>query len=365
MILQEEKQIIDIEKNKKSKLKDILNADIKDIKLFSRKDKKKSNDTKNKIEVVSFDVSEDFIRVVVGKFYKNELIISKCISEPTTINTVEDGKIINEQLLLEQIKNILSNYKIKAKYGSFTTNSTLIINREVIIPKVNEDEMDTVVSFEISKYLPINLNDYTLQSMILDELEEGGIERLKIHTICYPEKIARGYYDFLKKLNLRPLALDVKFNSLNKIIGYSQEINDEDYEIMDTNAFIDIGANFTEINIYTNNRLDFTRIIKLGYKNIGGHSLNNTNNYDVDYLIEEIERIFQFYKNKTRGNKIDRIYLLGEGSRIKDIDGYMYDRLKVKSDTINNIGFVEFKSKDNYENEMYKYLNAMGTIIRL
>lgn len=364
--------MVDVEQEvevKKNSLKDILSLDIKDIlkkdiKLNFKKEKKVKSLETNK-EIVSFDIGEDFIKIVVGKYNKDNLIISKCIETFTPKDSVYDGKIINEEILINHLEDVLENNNIKAKYGSVTTNSTLIINREMVIPKVEKDEVDTVISFEISKYLPINLNDYIVQTIVLDDIEIDGIEKQKVHTICYPEKIARSYNDLLKELDLKPFSLDIKFNSLNKIINYSQEINSNDYEVMNNNVFIEIGSISTDINIYNSKGIDFTRIVKLGYKNIEEFDIDKNISFGVDSLIEEVDRIFQFYRNRVRGNRIDKVYLLGEGSRLDGLDKYMEDKLGVSVEAIDNIGFVEFKSKAKYDNEMYKYLNAMGTIIRL
>lgn len=350
-------------KLKKNKLKNLMTMDLKDIKNKSKVKKKKIKDNKNKI--VSFDIDEDYIKIVEGRYYKKDLLIYKCIEVETPEYCISDGKIINPEILITKLKQSLSKNKIKAKHACVTTNSTQIINREMIIPKVEDDEIETVINYEISKYLPINLNDCIVENLIIDEIEVDGVEKLKIYTVCYPEKMARSYFDLIQALNLKPYSLDIKFNSLNKIINYSQVINDEDYYFEASNAFINIGAVATEINIYKEGKIDFTRIIRQGYKTLEEYENTHQNESGVEQLIEELERIFQFYKNRVMGTRIEKIYLLGEGSREENLDAYMSERLGISVETIEDIGFIDFKRKRKYEDEVYKYLNAMGTIIRL
>lgn len=360
MILIEEKH------DKESKVKQLMNLDIKDlvsnIKKKSKSRKKIVKPNKNKI--VSFDIDEEFIKIVVGRYRDEEIKIYKCIEVSTPSGCIDDGKIINHESLLITLNDALLENKIKVKYGSVTTNSTQIINREIIIPKVEDDEIETVVNYEISRYLPINLNDCIIQTLIIDEIEIEGEEKLKVHTICYPEKMARDYYDLIHGLKLNPYSLDIKFNSLNKVINYSQDINDTNYDMYNSQVFIDIGPVATDINIYKEGKIDFTRIIKQGYKTLEAYEVQYENGTGVELFIEEIQRIFQFYRNKVRGNKIDKVYLLGEGSRVDNLDKYMSQRLDTNVESIETVGFVEFKSK--YDNdEIYKYLNAIGTIIRI
>lgn len=339
--------------------KKLFKFNIKKLNISSNANKKHNRKTEKNI--VSFDIDEDFIRIVVGRFTKQKVIVKKLVEAKTPEDCINDGKIINFDGLLSELEDLISKNKIKGKYGSFTTNSTLIINREIMIPKVEEDEFETVVNYEISKYLPINLNDYVIETLVMENIENE--ERVKAYTVCYPKKMARSYLDILKELNLKPYSLDIKFNSLNKIINYSQDINSSDYKIDEQNAFIDIGAKYTDVNIYRSGEVDFTRMIKLGYKSYDENI--HSSEQQLEYLVEEIERILKFYKNKVRGNKIDKIYLLGDGSRLKGIENYISNRLSIKAEAINQIGFVEFSSKNTNIKDIYKYLNAIGTIIRM
>lgn len=167
------------------KLKELMNLDIKDIKInFNKKDKRK----KNNKNIISFDIDEEFIHIVEGKYHKNTLTLIKMIDVLTPTNSINDGNIINEEIIIDVIQDALEANKIKSKYASFTTNSTLLINREMIIPVVKEDEIETVINFEISQYLPINLQDYIIQSIVLEEIEINGIDKLKVNTTCYPKK---------------------------------------------------------------------------------------------------------------------------------------------------------------------------------
>ena len=122
------------EENKKSlKLKSILNTDLKDLKL-----KLPQNINFNKIipekkkKVVAFDLGSSTIKIVQGTYYKNELTIDKYIKIPSPKDAVIDGEIKKDDELAIRISEVLKSNNIKAKHGICTTNSTLIINREIL-----------------------------------------------------------------------------------------------------------------------------------------------------------------------------------------------------------------------------------------
>ncbi|AQR96895.1 type IV pilus assembly protein PilM [Clostridium saccharoperbutylacetonicum] len=381
------------EKNKKKiDIKAILNMDLGIVKkklLKNLKNTKQTNLSLKKRKVIAFDMGSSTIKIVEGLYYKNSLTIDKYIKIPTPKDAIVDGEIKKEVELHKKLSQVLKENGIKTKDAICTTNSSLIINREIMIPKVEEEEMDTVVRYEIQQYLPINLEDYILQGTILEELEVDGVKKLNVRVIAYPEKVARGYYNLLLKLELKPYALDVNYNAVNKfinLIGITKEYENNTNEAV---AFIDLGASTIDVNIYKNNQLDFTRIIKdcgneidemlresNGLQSNEVEKFKNSNidlseefelinirtRAIVDEWIEKIEKIIQFYKNRNKGNEINNIIIFGGSSKIKGMEKYMTDKLGIMTE-IKGISKIAFKSNDDGK-PIDDYINAIGSVIR-
>ncbi|OOM71678.1 type IV pilus assembly protein PilM [Clostridium sp. BL-8] len=383
------------EKKKTLNIKELLNMDLKDLNLskdlfkINKSNKRKRIEKKKKI--IAFDIGSFNTKIVVGMYYKGDLTIDKYIVIPTPKDAIVDGEIKKEEELVIRLREALNENGIKAKDAICTTNSTLIINREIIIPKVQEEEMNTVVRYEIQQYLPINLDDYVLQVTILNEEEIGGVEKLNVRVIAYPEKIAREYYNFLTKLDLKPYVLDVNYNAVNKFINITEINNKCEYNSRDSVAFIDMGASSIDVNIYKNGQLDFTRIIKAGGNDVD-EFLRDTNklvfeeidrvkveNIDllseddfvsiqiksiVDEWIDKIEKIIQFYKNKNLENKVDRIFIFGGSSKLNGFEKYISDKIGVKTKRIQGIFRMTFKSDDDNK-PIDDFINVIGSVIRL
>lgn len=321
------------EKKKSFDIKALMNMDLKDIKKIIPKKSIKFNKLtpEKKKKVVAFDMGSAIIKIVEGTYYKNQLTIDKYIKMQTPKNAIIDGEIKKLDELVLRIGEVLKENNIKVKDGICTNNSTLIINREILIPKVEDEELDTVVRYEIQQYLPINLDDYILQVTILNEENVNGVDKLNVRVIAYPDKIAQGYYNLLIKLQLKPYVLDVNYNAVNKFINYTPLDNNYEYKENDSVALIDIGASFINVNIYKNEKLDFTRIIKAGGNDINSYlnemegmkfdeseefKINKVNLLDkddsknievkniADEWIEKIEKIIQFYRNKNIENNL-------------------------------------------------------------
>lgn len=386
---------VEIEEKKKSiDFKALMNMDLKELnKKFSKKmgnKSKKINLPEKKRKVVAFDMGSSSIKVVEGTYYRGVLAIEKYITIPTPKNAIIDGEIKKEVELCEQLRKMLKENGIKAKYGTCTTNSSLIINREILIPKVSDEEMETVIRYEIQQYLPINLNDYILQGTFINEQEAAdGTKKLNIRVTAYPDKLAQGYYNLLLKLDLKPYALDVNYNAINKFINLTGIISEVGYTEENAVAFIDLGSKSIDVNIYKNGQLDFTRIIKdcgdeidemlMEKNNLKPSEVERfkTKNIDlneelepvniltrqiVDEWIEKIEKIIQFYRNRNMNNQLNDAIIFGGSSKIKGMEEYMTQRLGIKTKT-KKIPKVVFKSNDDGE-PVDDYINAIGSIIR-
>lgn len=352
-------------------------------------------------EVISIDIGSEKIKFVVGRYSKNKLILEKIFTVNTPEGSTSDGNILNTMVLSKTIEKAIKDIlgeKSKIKEVNITSNSTTIINREIIVPKAAEDELDTLVRYEIAQYLPINLDDYILQYNVVDEVKQEEVSKFKVLVITYPNKLAKQYYEVINTAKLKANILDVTFNSIRKLLANTTSINEREYNKEDSIALIDMGAETLNVNIYNGGQMDFTRIIKSGgslidrdiarklgitlkeaeVKKIGLSNINysafeenseellvnNTIANIVDEWVEELNRIIQFYRNKKMGNKIDRIYIYGGNSNLKGIDEYLASKMNLSVERLSSFNNVVINDNINKE-ELNLYLNAIGSIIRL
>ena len=383
-----------------SKFKDLGSMDIKDIIKLLKKDKsslsyekqvKKKAKEKAKL-VLSIEFGNNSIKFVEGKFQKGKLYINKTFQAPTPEGTVSDGKITNKQLVVETLKFLIQQNNIKAKDVIFTTNSSSIINREIVIPKVKLDEMETVIRYEIQQYLPINLDEYIIQFIVLDEVNDGKDEKLKVSVTSFPQKIAAEYYNIINDLDLNPYVLDVEYNSINKLVDYCGFLEEQE-DRQGSIAFIDMGAAYISVTIFKNKKLDFTRMIKVGGDdidyalsqrlNVSIKSAETIKIRDVELLdsenvnenapiikdiinqiLDELDRILRFYNNKS-DIKVSNIFIYGGIAKIKGINKYMEERFNIPVEKIEYFKNIEYTSQENIDDNISQYLNAIGAIIRL
>ena len=132
-------------------------------------------------------------------------------------------------------------------------------------------------------------------------------------------------------------------------------------------VLMDINNNHTSISLYVLSRI-LASIEDGVYNRFGfsciGYDDNKLIQKVVDEVLEELERIIQFYRNKSNSS-IDKLYVFGGLSRFKNMDIYLGEKLNIKSSKINEIKNVNLGNDALFTKDLSLYLNAIGAIIRV
>lgn len=374
-------------KETKETFKDILHKEIVFPKIKKNYKKKEKKLILHR-ELVTFDIGARFIKVVEGRVDASGIRIKRAFTVDTPKDSVNDGVILNKLSILKVIKQLIDEKKIKTKKAIFINNGTSIINREISIPKIYDEDLTTLVTFEIQKFLPINMNDYVIQYYDPCDSKEDT-EKQNILSIIYPHKMAKQYYDLCKECKMIPVALDVSFNSIKKLMEYSMT------EVMEKNtiATIDIGYEDLYISIYEKGTLKFTRIVRKGCKQIDEYISEHSKvtveeaeimrndigiNHEaeaechgtyeviiehVEDWVSEINRIIQFYKNKNQGYGVEKIFIYGGGAMMTNMDKYLEDKLNLKVRKLNELSRITLP-KNQEDFKLSLYLDSIGALLR-
>lgn len=347
-------------------------------------------------QLISIDIGSKNIKVVIGKKHVNSVKVNKVYTIPTPLVSFEDGVITDSIKIKEALLTVPEIRDGKIKNTVVTTKSTAIVQREIVVPKADGKELDSVVKYELDKYLPINMEEYVLQYVITGNVTEGNMTKLKLRVVAYPKNIVESYYKLFKELKLKPVAMDISSNSVVKLINGKNklDINNENYDSSANVIFIDLGNENCNILFTSDRKYEFSRIIPYGGKFINMNIKKgllvsmeqaeeiklklaelNQNSEPTFEMVEinvkealriltsEIDRIIEFYKNKNSGSKIDKIILCGGGSNLLSIEDYFSKALSIPTFKLESISSVEMP-RDS-ENDINMYLNAIGALIRL
>lgn len=370
--------------------------------------------------MLSIDIGSHSIKMVVGKYEKNTVTINKVVTIETPIDTFYDGEIIDMLPLKEAIAGALHNHRIKATKTVCTLESTSIITREIDMPAVKYEQMKGMLEFEIEQYLPIEIDQYIIQYKLLETFKDGELEKTKVLVTALPKKIAGDYLHLIESLGLKPIALDIHSNGVDKVFAGSVKINGVNDFSNKTIAIIDLGH--TQINIIMIEKgiFKFNRLLKVGGKDIDANICNfldlslqeaglrkkeikdinegdhhftaagsegvgeeiangyleketedfsstsrlmNIVKTSIDNWVGEIEKVFKYYTTRNTGNVIDEIYIYGGSGELGGMPSYLEGTFNIPTYKINAISNLNRENNGTNIN-IASYVNNIGALIR-
>jgi len=385
---------IDVENSKKES---IWNRDIKlrDLKFKRIKKVDDSKPAKPKsIRLVSLDIGSSDIKIVEGQVKGGKLKVYNMRKIKSPEDIIQDGELFNEESILLKLKEEMKTSGVRTKNIALVSSSSTIISREIIVPYVeNNEELKTLVNYEIEQFLAINLNNYVIQFMRLEEVMVDEVRKQKIFTIIYPKNLIESYRNLAEKLLLNPYALDISNNSIRKLSSIADIYNVDLINKEESILYLDLGYKSVDLSIVNNNKLEFIRVMPIGgieidrfiadfngismeeaeeikktQVEVGKHRKENQLNDGVVEVIEgwleDLNRIIQFYTNKSNGKKISHIYLYGGTSKLRGIDEYISLKTGIETTKIITANNIEF-SKNVNTKTIEEYVNALGALVRL
>lgn len=159
-------------------------------------------------KILSIEVEASQVRVAEIEVRGKKGRIYNCFCIPAPQGAVEDGQIRDTKSLGEILKDELSQRKIKTKKVYFSTGSTRIASREVRIPFVKTNRIQSIVEANATDYFPIDVSKYVLSYSVIDvesqKPENEKEETKQYHLMVYaaPKAISAAYAEFAENAGL-------------------------------------------------------------------------------------------------------------------------------------------------------------------
>ncbi len=271
--------------------------------------------------------------------------------------------------LIKELNEKLRQKKIKTEKVIVTLGDRSVISREMVLPKVEEDKMKGMVSYELQEFLPIDPHQYLIDFKVVDLIKVGEIEKYRLIVAALPKKEGHYYHSLVQEMGKDPVVLDIASNGISKMFDRPMKINGKMREIESrTYAYIDIGYSSIKLHIIENGILKFTRSIDGGIQPVA-HNFDEKHIPDARSLelakkwISSLEQMFKFYTSRETNRKIDHIFLYGGGSLIPGIDKQFSESIGLSTEVIDDIENIDLHKDCTYFS-LPLFLNSVASLIR-
>ena len=358
-------------------------------------------------KILSIEAEASQIRVAEVEVRGKKGRIYNCFCIPAPQGAVEDGQIRDTKTLGENLKAELSQRKIKTKKVYFVTGSTRIASREVRIPFVKANRIQSIVEANATDYFPIDVSKYVLSYSVIDvesqRLEDGKEETKQYYLMVYaaPKAISAAYSEFAENAGLTMTGITYTGDSIYHSV--------KDKYAKGTHILVKVEYTGTSITVIRDGELTLQRNINYGVDSAAetvrafpefGDRLDANEALDVlcsrkcinpfldmesfdeeisdedrkletaraevteslRYLIGNISRIMDYYISRHTDTNFDSIVCCGLGAQIKGLMQLLTNELGQQVDVLQEFkNFALPASGDTQEVCLYAAVLSPGT----
>lgn len=358
-------------------------------------------------KILSIEAEASQIRVAEVEVRGKKGRIYNCFCIPAPQGAVEDGQIRDTKTLGENLKAELSQRKIKTKKVYFATGSTRIASREVHIPFVKANRIQSIVEANATDYFPIDVSKYVLSYSVIDvesqKSEDGKEETKQYYLMVYaaPKAISAAYSEFAENAGLTMTGITYTGDSIYHSV--------KDEYAKGTHILVKVEYTGTSITVIRDGELTLQRNINYGVDSAAetvrafpefGDRLDANEALDVlcsrkcinpfldmesfdeeisnedrkletaraevteslRYLIGNISRIMDYYISRHTDTNFDSIVCCGLGAQVKGLMQLLTNELGQQVDVLQEFkNFVLPASGDTQEVCLYAAVLSPGT----
>ncbi len=248
------------------------------------------------------------------------------------------------------LQDFLKKNKMKAKKVVVGMGQSGILTRNVNVPFMNEKDLASMMKMEVSRYLPVDLKEYTYDYHILEKRSEKEQEEWLLLLAAVKNQLLEQMIELLEEIRLKPMAIDVLPNIMHRLFSH--------FLYQDT-LVLESNQDGTRITIFKGKTLFLYADVPCQVDMI-----NETCDFTV--LSKEVQGYLEYFSSRNFGKTIDKIIIVGEMASMPGID-YIFGRefsVPVIAD-LSVLGPLEFKGKGRaIANEAAVYASNIGLMLR-
>ncbi len=270
--------------------------------------------------------------------------------------------------------------------ASINCPSTAI--KRIVAPYMPKTELKTGIALEAKSYFPFPIDDSTLDFEILGDIVEKGVRKYDLLVAVCPIDTVRKNLSILEKAGVRPSSFISSSYALGKVAEYAGKKED-------LKCLVDIGSSRTELIIYKDKTIVFTRKIPICgddftksmtgalvsdrgrtqltfaeaekiKKEVGIPADNDTSLIDdkisaiqvlsmlrspAENLANEISRCLDYYREESRDARVNNIVLFGGGASLTGLTKFISDILVLPVRIGDSLESLKIEKDANRERE--------------
>jgi type IV pilus assembly protein PilM len=327
--------------------------------------------------VVGVDIGSSSIKVVQLKKEKGIARLEtygEIALGPYGGMSVGQATALPAEKIVEALKDLFREVNVTTLSAGLSVPLRASLLRLIEIPKVDEKNIDQMITLEARKYIPVPINEVAIDWIAIPSHEfsdtqtssspsaQGEIKKvskMEVLVVAIHKSIISSYEEITKKAGLKSVPLEIETFSASRAI-MSNEIS--------AVAILDLGATSSRLLIVDYGMARVSHVIGKGsqditialQKSLGlsfteaeeakrrlgaigqteGGDLNSVINPTIEYIFYEAQKILLSYQ-KTHSRPITKVFLTGGGAQLKGILPIAKKELEVEVELGNSFRKVQ------------------------
>lgn len=316
---------------------------------------KKLGITPKPTSVVGIDIGSSSIKVVQ---LKKERGIAKLETYGEVALGPYGGMSVGQSMslppekIVDAIKDLFKEVNITATSASLSVPLKASLLKLIEVPKINQKDIDQMVSLEARKYIPVPITEVALDWMLIPTREYSDTQtssepapadeakktpKMEVLVVAIHKSVISAYQEIINKVGLKTVPLEIETFSASRAI-LSNEIN--------ATAILDLGASASRLLIIDYGVARASHVIGKGaqditlalQKSLGlsfaeaeeakrrlgaigrveGGDINTVISPTLEFIFYEAQKILLSYQKKY-SRPISKVILTGGGAQLKGI----------------------------------------------
>lgn len=314
--------------------------------------------------VVGVDIGSHAVKVCQLKRTDKGYTVLALGSAVLPEGAVDDGTLIEPDVVGKVISTLFSNLKIKSKKIGFSISGYSVIVKKVNLMIMDDDQLEEHIMAEAEQYIPFDIEDVYLDFQSLKQTNEKS-DRTDVMLVAAKKEVVDDYLEMLKSIGLQPVLVDVDGFALENTYECSGALNENV-------ALVDIGASKMNINILANGMSVVARDVVVGSRQLTeqiqgaldidfdeaeniklGQSPAGENQQIIEEIFSstctqwvlEIKKAIDLYHANNADEPLQRLVLSGGGSKVVGLADFLAHETGLTVELFNPFKQMSFNVK--------------------
>lgn len=336
--------------------------------------------------IIGLDIGSHSIKLVEIGRRKEEVALLAAGSIPTPPKALLAINPEDLEAIALVVKKLWKETGAKTKNVNIALPESQVFTRVIDVPELSERELSSAIKWEAEQYIPMPLDQVTVDFTILRQARETGRNKMEVLLVASPKTLVEKYVTILEYADLTPVAVETE------IIAASRALIRTTGSVK-TVMIMSLGAQTTDIAILRNGIFSFTRSISSGGEALSravaqsfGFEISQAEEFKktygiekdklegkllsavapiMDTIIAEMKRAIAYYQERYKDEQIGVAIISGGTAKVPGMVVYMAEKLGLEVQLANPwIGMVRDHRFGVLDSEGPVFSVAVGLALR-